>query len=341
MNGWLPGLLAFILALYTPQPLSPPIRVSMANSASVTLISIYIAIDRGYFRDEGIDVDFVGTLTPVEQIAQLAAGHVQIGYGGPEPGLFNAVNRGIPIKIVAPLQSYGRGNSSIAFVVRQDLIDSGRYKNLKDLKGMNVAVVSPASAKYYLHLALQKVGLDLGDVNPAFMGFADMASALASKRLDAAEESEPAITRLQAAGTAKDVLPLGDLAPGIRPISLLASASFASENPEALRRFLIAFSRANFDYWHAFMKKDRPGDQEAIIQILTRHTALKDPKLFEDIASHRGLPDIDPNAAVDTRSLEDMQQFYLKEGTQQQHVDLSKVIDNSYLRDALKRLGAQ
>lgn len=348
------GFLALVFALvvaagprawaddgYTPHPLSPPVTVAMSNSDSILLVPLYIAIERGYFRDEGINVDFVGTLSTPEQVTQLAAGHLQMGYGGPEPGLFNAVNRGITIKIVAPLESYERGNAAVGFVVRQDLLDSGRYKSFKDLKGMNVAVVSPASAKYYLHLALRKVGLDLADVNPAFMGFSDMAAALASKRIDAAEESEPAITRLEAAGTAKDVLPLGDLAPGIRPISLLASGAFASDNPEALRHFLIAFSRANFDYWHAFVKKDRPNDQAAIIQILTKYAKLNDPKAYEDLASHHGLPDISPNASVDVQSLDDMQQFYLKEGTQLQPVDLSKVVDNSYLRDALKRLGAR
>src|SRR5215469_13708288 len=151
MNGWITGVLAFILALYTPHPLNPTIKITMSNSQSTVLVPIYIGIERGYFGDEGIDIDLAGFFSPVEQIAQLAAGHFQIGYGGPEPGLFNAVNRGIPIKIVAPLQSYERGNASIAFVVRQDLIDSGRYKSFKDLKGMNVAVVTPASAKYYLH----------------------------------------------------------------------------------------------------------------------------------------------------------------------------------------------
>jgi NitT/TauT family transport system substrate-binding protein len=332
-------LVLALALLGATQPLNPPVKVIMANSDSTMLIGIYIALERGYFRDEGLDVDFVNNVSAPEQIAQLAAGHIQFGYGGPEPGLFNAVNRGIDIKLIAPLPGYGKGNAAVAFLVRQDLIDSGRYKSLKDLKGMNVAVITPTSAQYYLHLLLQKVGLDIPDVNPVYMGFSDMVTAFASKRIDAAEVAEPAITRLLDTNAAKDVLPLGDLTPNIRPLSLLASPVFIRENPEAVRRFLIAYIRGNLDYWHAFIKRDRPGDQADLIRIMTKYTRLTDPKVYEEMLGHHGFIDVNPTATVDRPTLEDIQAYYIKQGTELQHVDISKLVDDSFMRDALKRLG--
>lgn len=334
------GMGAFGLSLaYAPKPLTPSVPLSLANSESLMWAAVYIALERGYLRDEGLDLTLVNGISTPEQIAQIAAGHLQIGFGGPEPGFFNAVNRGIDIKVVAPLQEYRKGNASISFLVRQDLIDSGRYKGLKDFKGMNVALVSPTSAQYYMHLALQKVGLDIPDISPVYMGFSDMVPAFVSKRIDAAFVSEPTITRMQEQGIAKVVLPLGDLTPGIRPLSMTASPVFIKESPEALRRFLVAFTRGNYDFWHAFMKKDRPGDQAELIRIFGKYTRLNDPKVYMTIFEHHGFPDIDPRAPVDVRTLEEIQAYYVKVGTQQRLADLSNVIDNSFMHDALARLG--
>lgn len=334
------GMGAFGLSLaYAPKPLTPAVSISLANSESMLWAGVYIALERGYLRDEGLDLQLINGISTPEQIAQLAAGHVQIGYGGPEPGFFNAVNRGIEIKVVAPLQEYSKGNASVAFLVRQDLIESGRYKGLKDFKGMNVALISPTSAQYYMHLALQKAGLDIPDISPVYMGFSDMVPAFASKRIDAAFVSEPTITRLEELGTAKVVLPLGDLTPGIRPLSMTVSPVFIKENAEALRRFLVAFTRGNYDFWHAFMKKDRPGDQADLIRIFAKYTRLNDLKVYATIFEHHGFPDIDPRAPVDAKTLLDVQAYYVKVGTQQRPADLSKVIDNSFMRDALARLG--
>jgi len=318
--------------------MQPVVKIAMANSASTSLVGIYIALERGYFREEGLDVEFINSITPADQIAQLATGRLQIGFGGPEPGLFNAIGRGIDIKLIAPLAGYDRGNAAVAFVVRKDLIDSGRYKEFKDLKGMNVAMITPTSAQYYFHLLLRKGGLDISDVNPVYMGYPDMAVAMASKRIDAAEVAEPTVSRIEAAGIGKIILPLGSLTPGIRPLSLLVSPIFAKENPEAVRRFIVAFTRGKLDFWHAFMKKDRPDDQADVIRALTKYTPLSDPNVYREIFARHGVVEVDPYATVDRQSLDDSQRYYLKQGTQLQYVEVSKIVDDSYLRFALDRL---
>jgi hypothetical protein len=48
---------------------------------------------------------------------------------------------------------------------------------------------------------------------------------------------------------------------------------------------------------------------------------------------------VDPNGELNTRVLEDMQDYFVRIGTQQQKVDLNKVIDRSYLNYALERIG--
>jgi len=48
---------------------------------------------------------------------------------------------------------------------------------------------------------------------------------------------------------------------------------------------------------------------------------------------------VDPNGYLNPRTFEEMQEYYLKYATQQQRLDFSKVIDQSYVDYALQRLG--
>ena len=59
------------------------------------------------------------------------------GAFGPE--LINAVARGINVKVVAGLNSYIPGWDAGFLTVRKELIDSGKVREMKDLKGLKVA----------------------------------------------------------------------------------------------------------------------------------------------------------------------------------------------------------
>jgi NitT/TauT family transport system substrate-binding protein len=68
-------------------------------------------------------------------VAPLGTGELDAGGGSASAGLYNAVLRGIKIKIVADKASSPPGYGATKLLVRKDLIDSGRYKTLKDIKG--------------------------------------------------------------------------------------------------------------------------------------------------------------------------------------------------------------
>ena len=108
---------------------------------------------------------------------------------------------------------------------------------------------------------------------------------------------------------------------------------FAQEQPEALRRFAVAHLRAQRDYWHAFVREE--GGKDEIIQIFTKHTAIKDPALYARMSMHG----VEPNGLVDEQVLNDMQDFFVRVGNQRERIDLSRVIDRSYVDYAIARLG--
>lgn len=320
--------------VYQPQPLSPPVHVMVIDPVFTPAAAIYVAVDRGYFQEEGLDVELYQSNDASASAQMLATGQAAFHPSVPDPVLFNAMARGIDVKLLAMLTVNGPDDKPAAFLVRSDHIDSGRYTAPGDLKGMIVA--APAqSSQFYVERVLSQGGLTLSDVEIVTLGLPDIVAAFASKRIDAAWNVEPLVTATVRQGLAQVIAGTGQLFPGANGGMLTMSPSFGRENPEAARRFVIAYLRGVRDYYHAFNKRD--GNRAPVLESLIAHTAVKDPALYDVM----GLPTFEPNGAMNPPSWDTFQDFYIRLGIQQQKVDLSKYVDLTYLNYALDRLGRE
>src|SRR3984957_4655413 len=116
------------------------VKVGTTNVASD--VGFFIAEQKGYFRDAGIAVTTTTFASAAKMIAPLGTGELDVGGGTVAAGLYNAVGRGIDIKVVADKASVAEGYEYSTLLVRKDLADSGRYKSLADLKGMTIATAA-------------------------------------------------------------------------------------------------------------------------------------------------------------------------------------------------------
>src|SRR5262249_6140017 len=93
-----------------PAPLSPPVPVKVGDAGTVAHRGIYIGLERGYFADEGLEVELVPFTG--DQIPALLTGDLHVGNGGATPALFNAAQRGVGVKIVGYNIMVGPDDSS-------------------------------------------------------------------------------------------------------------------------------------------------------------------------------------------------------------------------------------
>src|SRR3954454_21123165 len=160
-----------------PPPISGTERVGLLNT--LTDGPLYIAIERGYLRQQGLEVEAVPFTEGGQMVPALAAGDLDVGSGAPAVGFFNAIARGLSLKIVADKYQATANQASNAFVVRKDLVDTGQFKSYADLRGRTVATTSkPTSAGYAIHRALQSEGLSYDDVSFVELGFPNINAAL-------------------------------------------------------------------------------------------------------------------------------------------------------------------
>src|SRR5262245_9621535 len=121
-------------------PLSPPVALKIGVQGLIAELGIFDATERGYFREEGLEVELVPFRATGEQTAPHATGELAYASFGLDPSFFNAVARGIALKVVGYNAIINPGNDSGGLMVRQDLLDGGRYKDPSDLKGMTFTI---------------------------------------------------------------------------------------------------------------------------------------------------------------------------------------------------------
>jgi NitT/TauT family transport system substrate-binding protein len=325
---------AAVSGAYVPQPLNQPVHVLAIDPGIIPAVPLYVAVDRGYFLEEGLDVELLLSQDATSSAQMLAVGQAAFNLAVPDPVLFNAMARGVDVKLLASSTVNGPTDRPAAFMVRADLIESGQYASPADLRGLTIA--TPAtSSEFYVERVLSQGGLTLDDVSRVTLPVADIVAAFGSKRIEAAWEVEPLITAAVRRGLATSTAGTGQLFPGANGMNLVMAGDFGRDDPEAARRFVIAYLRGMRDYYHAFNKGD--GDRAAVVQSLTTHTVVKDPALYEVMGMHT----VDPNGALNPASWDQLQEFYLRVGVQQQKVDLSRHVDLAYLNAALDRLGRE
>ena len=312
------------------------VRVGVTGNAVET--PLFWADAKGYFTDEGLQVETTRFTSGTQEVAPLTSNQLDVGDLGPDPGTFNAVARGLDIKITGFFGLTSPKNTGLGIVVRKDLIDSGKFKDAKDFKGLQIATVSKvSSAAIYLQRALAKGNLTTDDVTQVEMPFPDMLAALTNKKVDAAIEVQPFISRLESDGTAKLVYGAGDLLPGAPQLIMVYGPDFIKSQPDAAKHYATAFLRAQRDIWRIVEKGQ--GSQDDLFQVVSKYTATKDKSQFDTLMKSDNLAGTDPNGRMDTTVLDQMQDFFVSVKTQQQKIDMSKVVDHTYMDYAVQQLG--
>jgi NitT/TauT family transport system substrate-binding protein len=319
-----------------PARLDPPVKIRINTAGLTNEAGLYLAFDRGYFAREGLQVELVTTSaanSSSDILTQLAIGELDLATFGMTAAVFNALNRGIGIVGLMPLNVVAPGDRSTGIVVRQDHLENGRYKEPGDLKGMKIAVLTIGGSGHYNVLrALQLARLGPTDIDLTTLSFPDAILGLANKSLDAAFEAEPFIQAAEARGVARLAIPASETSVGLPSIALFANSGFAVKHHEGVQRFVTALLLGQRD-WNAAVT--RGVDRDKLLASLQAHTPIKDLERLQSL----NFPIADPNGGFDPGALDDLQKFFVASHAQQKLYDSQKFFDPSYLNYALIRLG--
>ncbi len=298
---------------------------------------IYIAVEQGFFKEHGLDVEITSFDSAANMVAPLGAGQLDAAGGAISAGLFNAFARNIPMKIVADKghsEATPPGFPVSVFLTRKALKDSGQVKSAADLKGRKFGWVARGiSTELDLSAFLKSGGLSVSDVDLTQMGFPDMVSAMASGGIDACAPPEPFVTNMVGKGIAAEIGHDYEVNPRNQVAAILYGADFAKG--DVASRFMVAYIRAIRLYNDAYLKKNADAKQK-VVAASVKYTTVKDPALYDKMA----LQGLHPNGKLNVESIKAQQDYFLNTGTQQTRVNLDNYVDTHFAEDAVKQLGA-
>jgi NitT/TauT family transport system substrate-binding protein len=312
-----------------------PVRMGVVGASADVVF--WAGVEKGYFAKEGIDLQIIKFDSAARMMAPLGGGDLQISAGGVSAGFFNAVARGIDIKIVADKTQTVPGLGTQSLVVRKDLIESGRYKTLADLKGLKVASPAPGSASMTIMTKmLARGGLTIKDINSVFLAVPQMTAAFTNKGLDAAVPLEPGVSQAVQTGLVERVIEDYDVYPEHQIAVIFYSSRFIRDHRKAAVGFMRAYLRSVRDLNEALQdgRLTGPGSQ-ALIDVLTRYGPSQDPRFYQSFRlgfSH-------PDGKLHLPSLQEDLEIFKAEGLIEGEVSLDKAIDLSVIAEALKDVG--
>ncbi|HEX6120199.1 MAG TPA: ABC transporter substrate-binding protein [Dongiaceae bacterium] len=263
--AWVAALAAFAtLGLLSGQAPAQAETVTIAHSTWVGYGPLYIAQEKGFFKENGVDVDLVVMEDPKERFPTLMADRIQMIASTVDTALLY-MKQPDDYKYIVAIDDSKGGDGIVA---NKDI------KTIADLKGKQVAVNEGSVSEFYLNVLLQKAGLSESDLNIVNMTAADAGTAFVSKQVDAAVTWEPWLSR----GKATDfghLLVDSSTTPGLITDAMIVKTSWLKDHQKEAAAIVksweqaVAYYRAHPDESIAIMAKGVGG-------------WLKDPKDFKE-----------------------------------------------------------
>jgi NitT/TauT family transport system substrate-binding protein len=304
------------------------INVGIARSTSNA--AELMALKHGYFKEAGIKLQWDDIDTTANVIALLAQGKYQIVAGGISAGIFNALEKNLPITILSDRVSTPIGHN---LMLRPDLKDS--IKSLKDLKGKVVASNGQGSVSTYeTGKMLEGAGLSIKDVDLKIFPFTQMGIAFKNKAIDAGLLIPPFVWQLEEQGLAVPFASVDELVKP-QPMTIaviMANSDWVKANHDLVQRYMTAWLRGAREYCQAY--HGGPNRQEVIDELVNSKT---EPR--RQLLEKYPWPARSPNGKINVASMLDINGWYVTNKMSAQKFPAERIVDGSFIDEANKKLG--
>jgi NitT/TauT family transport system substrate-binding protein len=304
------------------------VKIGIARSTSNA--AELMAQKRGYFEQAGIKLQWDDIDTTANVIALLAQDQYNIVAGGISAGIFNALEKNLPITMLADRVSTPIGHN---LMLRPDLKDT--VKSLKDLKGKVVASNGQGSVSTYeIGKMLEREGLTVADVDLKIMPFTQMGIAFRNKAVDAALVIPPFVWQLEEQGLAVPFASVDELVQP-QPMTIaviMANTDWVKANPDLVQRYVTALLRGARDYCNAY--HGGPERQEVIDALVNSKT---EPR--RELLEKYPWPARSPYGKINTASMLDINAWYVANKMSAQTFPADRLVNATFVDAADKTLG--
>ncbi len=284
-------------------------KLRIATNQNIDAAAFEVALTKGFFADEGLEVEITPVVSGSASLPMLAAGQIDIAAS-------NFISIALAVKNNLPLEIIGAGDAGrsappdLAGIIVKT--DSG-IKTGKDLEGKRVATNSLKNIIWLFARAwIEQTGGDPQKVDFVEVPFPQMVDALQQGRVDAAFLVQPFISAGLTTGKFEAIgWPYIEVMPGAPVSEWVATSSFIKKNGPLAEKFARALNRAS-----DWIDENEGADEW--IKLVSAYTKIK-PEIIKSSAAPAFIKTLDP--AQIKRLIALMQKNGLLEPTDKINVD--------------------
>ncbi|HEY1505840.1 MAG TPA: ABC transporter substrate-binding protein [Stellaceae bacterium] len=302
--------------------------IKVGISKLLSYPAVPIAIERGYFKEQGIDaaMEYFDSAQPIA--VAVAAGSVDFGVGGLSAAFYTLAGQG-QLRMIAASGYEEPGFYNIVLLASLKAYNAG-FTSPKGLAGRSVAVTQlGTSLELNLGRIADKFGVDFKsfDVKP-LQSNSNVISALTGGTIDAGViPASPALS-LIAKNEVKVLSWVGDDVPGNTGSAAYTGTKTANDRGDLVKRFLVAYRHGMKDFHDAFTdangKRNDQAGAPAMLDLMANFTGASKEEI------EKATPYVDPAGRVNVPEIKSQIAWYTAQGLIKGKVDADELIDKRY-----------
>lgn len=286
----------------------------------------FIAFERGYFANAGLDVEFEFFQAAQPMAVAIASGDVDYAVTAMSGGLISLADKGA-IKVIGGALSEEAGIDGQKFLVSDAAYQAG-VKTPKDLAGKKFAVTQAGSSFHYMGSKMAKAeGIDMSFTPLQKVGA--IIGAMKSGQVDGWSIVPHIAKPLAGSGAVHIIGNVADYIPDYQVTTVFTSAKHAADERGLTESFLAGFSQGVDDYSAAMI--DKTADQDAMVDLIHQYVYTDRERAKAAPSIINGTMRLNKGAALNIASLQDQLSWFQSEGLVDGDISIDQIVDRSYV----------
>lgn len=292
----------------------------------------FIAFERGYFKEQGLEVDikFFQAAQPIA--VAIASKDVDFGIAPISGGLINLADKGA-IKVIGGVLHEEPGIDGQMILASQKAYDAGLTSPAM-LKGKTFGMTQAGSSFHYVaHKIADKEGFARSDIKvKPLQKVGIIIGALKSGQIDS-WSIVPHIAKALAKGPSVTIIgKVSDYVPDYQVTTVFTSTDNAAKKQELVKRFLAAFSKGADDFNAALVDKTAGDDAaEAMVKLIHKYVYTDRPYEKAAPSIRNGAMRINKDAKLNLTSVKDQLTWFQSENLVSQDFTVDELVDTSFV----------